>query len=620
MTPHPSQSLCARTEPLTSEDPSEVGGYRIEGRVSDGGGGVLYAARRDGGEPVLLGLARGREAGEPLPEPEAGGVCAVGAIETGEHDGRPWSVLPDQPGPDLRGHVAAHGALPEWGAVVLAAAVAEALAVLHGEGTAHGQVGPDAVVLTGAGPRLLDTGLGRRADAPEAPGLRGVPGWVAPEVYEDGRSTAAADVFGWAALVVLAATGREPFGESPASRLGRRAALVEMERRARQDGVDLEGVPAGLREVVARALSPEPGERPSAEDVLAVALRHLDGRDGGPAAERLRAALPGGAVGAAAAGVPGGSAASEAAAAAAVTSGPEPSAASETEAVPGGASAPGATAEAGAPTPAVPGAPEAAAASDASSDSAANAPETSAAADDPDVTVVTGDSMASAAADAVAAADASAGGGASSPPDTDDPVATAASDDAPAAEAAADAGPVKPAGTLGFGIYTEPVTLEGSAVAPPEPAGSGAGSGIYAEPVTPEGSSVAPSESAGAGAGFGIYTEPVTPEGSAAAPSAPAGPSAPAVPSAAPGTGFGIYAEPATPEGSAVAPGGPGTSNAPADTAPAWGEPQGAAGTTATMVREPAPGGRAGLLVNAAVVGAVLLGVLVVMLFRTGVL
>ncbi|MFY7067327.1 protein kinase domain-containing protein [Nocardiopsis changdeensis] len=606
MTPHPSQSLCARTEPLTSEDPSEVGGYRIEGRVSDGGGGVLYAARRDGGEPVLLGLARGREAGEPLPEPESGGVCAVGAVETGEHDGRPWSVLPDQPGPDLRGRVAAHGALPEWGAVVLAAAVAEALAVLHGEGTAHGQVGPDAVVLTGAGPRLLDTGLGRRAEAPEAPGLRGVPGWVAPEVYEDGRSTAAADVFGWAALVVLAATGREPFGESPASRLGRRAALVEMERRARQDGVDLEGVPAGLREVVARALSPEPGERPSAEDVLAVALRHLDGRDGGQAAERLRAALPGGAVGAAAAGVPGGPtasedtgdpaasedigdpAASEAAAAAAVASGPDASGGSETRAVPGDASAPGATAEAGAPTPAVPGGPGAAAVADASggsSDSAAtSAPETSTApdaADDPDVTVVTGDSMASAAAGAVAAAGASTGGGASSPPDADVP---AASDGARAAESAADAGPVKPTGTLGFGIYTEPVTLEGSAVAPPEPAGPETGSGIHTESVTPEGSAVASSASAGSGAGFGIYAEPVTPEGSA------------------------------------MSPAGTGTSTAPADTAPAWGAPQEAAGTTATMVREPAPGGRAGLLVNAAVVGAVLLGVLVVMLFRTGVL
>ncbi|WP_306371544.1 hypothetical protein [Nocardiopsis sp. CC223A] len=46
--------------------------------------------------------------------------------------------------------------------------------------------------------------------------------------------------------------------------------------------------------------------------------------------------------------------------------------------------------------------------------------------------------------------------------------------------------------------------------------------------------------------------------------------------------------------------------------------PQEAAGTTASMVREPVPGGRTALLVNAAVVGALMLGVLVVMLFRIG--
>ena len=294
MTSHSWHSLCSLADPLRPDDPRDVGAYRIDGRVSADGGTVLYAAHLGGQTPVLLELARGGTAEGAPPEPAGRGVCTVGADRTGLQGGRPWAVLPDQPGPDLRRRVTGHGALPERDAVVVAAAVAQALAVLHGEGTVHGAVGPDAVVLTGAGPRLLDTGLGRRAGAPAEPGLRGVPGRTAPEVCRGGRPTAAADMFGWAVLVALAATGREPFGESPASRLGYRAARVEMERRVLQDAPDLDGVPEALMEAVARALSPEPGERPAASDALAAALRYLDGRDGAPTEERLRAALPGG--------------------------------------------------------------------------------------------------------------------------------------------------------------------------------------------------------------------------------------------------------------------------------------------------------------------------------------
>ncbi len=475
MTSHPSQSLSARTEPLMSDDPREVGGYRIQGRVADLGGGVLYAARRNGGEPVLLGLAAGTEAAEALPEPRDRGVCAVAPVDSGAWDGRPWAVLPDQPGPTLRGRVASRGALPVGDAVVLAAAVAEALAVLHAEGTVHGEVGPDAPVLTGAGPRLLDTGLGRRAAAPRAPGLRGMPGWVAPEVYEDGRPTGAADVFGWACLVVLAVTGREPFGASPATRLGRRAALVEMERRARQDAVDLEGVPEGLRAVVARALSPEPGERPPAGEALAAALRHLDGRDADPTAARLRAVLPAG----------------------------------------GGESAQVGGTEAGAE--AAPAAPLAA-----------------------------------------------------TPVPDRPPVAQTGAATAPAA--------VVP------GTASAADTVSATASAPPAAGPVHAPSAPGAVRDTP----------AGGAPGFGIYTDPVTPEGSAFAP-------APAVP--APAAGRGIFTAPAFSE-----------------PAPGWGHRPGPSGDTAAPEREPSADRRAALLANAVMAGAVLLAVLLVMLFRTGVL
>ncbi|MDE3719903.1 hypothetical protein PWG71_00765 [Nocardiopsis sp. N85] len=536
MTSNPAPRLTAHTEPLTSDDPREIGGHRIEGRVIDGGGAVLYAARPAEGEPVLVALARAEEADRVLPEPDGAGVCAVGAIETGTLDGRPWAVLPDQPGPHLRGHVAARGALPPWGAVVLAAAVAEALAVLHRQGTAHGEVGPDTVVLTDGGPRLLDTGLGRRAAAPVTPGLRGVSGWVAPEVYGGGRPTPAADVFGWACLVVLAATAREPFGESPASRLGERAALVEMERRARQDTVDLAGVPQSLREVVAGALSPDPDDRPSAEETLAAALRHLDGGDAEPTADRLRAALSGTR---APASVPPGPVAP------AIPVVPTPGDASSTE----DTTVPSAFGTTGAP-------------------GAAGGAVTAGTPPTEDTTVPSAFGVSGASAPETSAETGVASSGAATPPGAADTMDTATVPARPGTT-----GPKGPPGAdsaapTGFGIYTDPVTLEGSAVAGAAPAALAPGT-----PVAPGGLGTPPLPGARAGG-------------------AP--------------TGFGVHPVPGVP-----AAGRPVTS---------WNAPGEAAGTIATLVRGAAKHGRTSLLVNVAVVSALVLGVLVVMLFRVGVL
>ncbi|WP_150250449.1 serine/threonine-protein kinase [Nocardiopsis deserti] len=264
MAPNPPASLPAHVRPLTGGDPAEIGGHRLIGRLGGSTMGVVYAAVAPDGEAVALRVAHAEWV--PAADPDrrvtllrrAVGVCAVGVNASGTFHGRPWASVQYLPGPDLARRVREEGPVPEPALLVLAAGTAEALTSVHAAGVPHGDVKPGNVVLTPEGPRLVDHGIARRIDDADSLTTAGSVGWLAPERYAGARPDSASDVFSWACLVVLAATGHAPFGTD--------AAPPEAARRAREDTVDLAGVPDGLRPLLARALSADPGRRPPAEE------------------------------------------------------------------------------------------------------------------------------------------------------------------------------------------------------------------------------------------------------------------------------------------------------------------------------------------------------------------
>ncbi|MFD6949255.1 hypothetical protein A6A08_05295 [Nocardiopsis sp. TSRI0078] len=264
MAPHPLDPLPPHVRPLASGDPAEIGGHRLVGRLGDGGGGVVYAAVAPSGEAVALRAARaGRipaaaSGRNTVPVRHDRSVCAVGADAGGLLHGRPWTAVRYLSGPDLGHHVREAGPLPEPALLVLAAGTAEALASVHAAGVPHGDVRPGNVIMTPDGPRLVDHGIARQVDGGDPRAAADGTGRLAPERRAGSPPDAAADVFSWACLVVLAATGREPFDADAFS--------PEAARRVREDGADLTGVPEGLRAVLAQALSADPALRPSAED------------------------------------------------------------------------------------------------------------------------------------------------------------------------------------------------------------------------------------------------------------------------------------------------------------------------------------------------------------------
>ncbi|MEH0579665.1 ABC transporter substrate-binding protein [Streptomyces sp. B21-108] len=263
-------------EPLRSSDPARIADHRLLGRLGAGGMGVVYLARTPGGALVALKVLLAEYAEEPgfkerfRREVEVArqvdSPWAVPLVDADADAEAPWLATAFVPGPSLGEAVSAYGPLTERGLRLLGARLAEALSEVHRAGLVHRDLKPGNVLIAHDGPRLIDFGIAR---APEDTALTatgmvvGTPGYLSPEQAEgrgaDGGIGPASDVFSLGCVLAFAATGRAPFGSG---------AVDALLYRAVHDPADLDGVPAGLLEVLGRCLEKDPDRRPGAEELV----------------------------------------------------------------------------------------------------------------------------------------------------------------------------------------------------------------------------------------------------------------------------------------------------------------------------------------------------------------
>ncbi|MGW1534216.1 serine/threonine-protein kinase [Streptomyces aureus] len=259
-----------RVQPARPGDPSHIGPYRIIGRLGAGGMGTVHAGVASDGMRVAVKVIHPEQAQEPEFRARFRREVELSSRVTGPHlvpllaadpdAPNPWLATAYVPGPTLNQHVLARGPLTEGNLYAFAAATAQALAAVHAAGVVHRDVKPQNVLLTPAGPRMLDFGIAHAADGTSVTRtgvMTGTPGWISPEQYRQGTAGPAGDLFAWASLVAYAATGRLPFGSG---------APDVVAFRVMSGKADLDGVPAALRRTVEKALAQEPDDRPSAAE------------------------------------------------------------------------------------------------------------------------------------------------------------------------------------------------------------------------------------------------------------------------------------------------------------------------------------------------------------------
>jgi eukaryotic-like serine/threonine-protein kinase len=250
-------------------DPQRIGPYRIVERLGAGGMGWVYLARSPGGRAVAVKVVRPelaeeesfrlRFAREIELARRVSGAFTASVVDADPHADPPWLATLYIPGPSLDEAITAHGPLGEKQVRELGAGLVEALQAVHAAGIVHRDLKPSNVVLATDGPRVIDFGIARRAGFATVtmPGsVLGTPAFMSPEQIASGDAPdtevgAPSDVFALGGVLVFAATGRPPFGSDHV--VMARVLAAEPE---------LEAVPPGLRDLLARCLAKEPALRP----------------------------------------------------------------------------------------------------------------------------------------------------------------------------------------------------------------------------------------------------------------------------------------------------------------------------------------------------------------------
>ncbi len=259
-------------EELEPGDPERIGPYRVIGRLGSGGMGQVFLCRSAGGRPVAVKVIRtdlaadrefrARFRREVEAARKVSGLYTAPLVDADLDGPTPWLATAYVPGPSLADAVADHGPLPPASVLMLAAGLAESLTAIHAVGVVHRDLKPSNVLLADDGPRVIDFGISRAAEASALThtGLVvGSPGFMSPEQAEGGQVGPPSDVFSLGAVLTYAATGQGPFGT------GSTAALIY---RVVHSAPALDGISADLRALIERCLTKDSGSRPTAQDLL----------------------------------------------------------------------------------------------------------------------------------------------------------------------------------------------------------------------------------------------------------------------------------------------------------------------------------------------------------------
>ncbi|MEV5412733.1 serine/threonine-protein kinase [Thermopolyspora sp. NPDC052614] len=245
-----------------------IGPYALLTKIGEGGQGSVFLARTPQGQQVAVKVLHARVGpGERegfLAEASAArrvpSYCTARVIDVGVDDGVPYIVSEYVRGPSLDQLVRREGPLHPDSLTRLAISTAAALNGIHGAGIVHRDFKPANVLLAPDGPRVIDFGIARAIDRFTTSGAsKGTPAFMSPEQFHGGQVGPASDIFSWGSTLYFAATGRLAF-DGPA--------YYQVANQIMYHSPDLSAVPGQLREVVAACLYKNPGDRPSAEQLL----------------------------------------------------------------------------------------------------------------------------------------------------------------------------------------------------------------------------------------------------------------------------------------------------------------------------------------------------------------
>jgi serine/threonine protein kinase len=259
------------SDPLSEDDPREVGQYQLVARLGAGATGVVYEATSRSGERVAVKVlhpflvnspgSRERLKREGKALRQVSGVRAVRVLEVDSEGPKPFLAMELVEGQTLSDYVNTFGAVRGAMMWALAEGLAEALSDIHDAGIVHRDLKPSNVLLGPDGVRVVDFGISILADATSLTGTGsfvGTAAWLSPEQVQGDSVTEASDVFSLGLLLAYASSGYHPFGD------GRSDAVMY---RIMHNSPKLDDVSSSFRGIVESCLEKEADNRLSLAEV-----------------------------------------------------------------------------------------------------------------------------------------------------------------------------------------------------------------------------------------------------------------------------------------------------------------------------------------------------------------
>ncbi len=307
---------------LNLEPGEVVGGYTLISRLGSGAMGSVWRVHDDGGTTYAMKILRDSltdesvagsgSASTALHDPDLKpdvtprerlrreamalkkinhpGVCGIVDMEL--DDTLAFIVTELIEGKNLKDDVAANGRYVGDDLERLARKLIGATKAVHAAGIVHRDIKPTNVMVSAAGPVLVDFGIamGEGESHVTRTGLvMGTPGFIAPEIIDGAESDDATDWWSVASVLAFAATGAPVFGTKPM--------MAVLEREA-SGNANLSGLPAGTLAAFRSALDPDRRDRCTPDQLLnAIALDALNpnawqGEQAGPFAAGAVAGQP----------------------------------------------------------------------------------------------------------------------------------------------------------------------------------------------------------------------------------------------------------------------------------------------------------------------------------------
>ncbi|MEO3870459.1 serine/threonine-protein kinase [Nonomuraea sp. B12E4] len=245
-----------------------LGPYELLSRLGSGGFGEVHLALDAEGRTVAVkvlhphvaadGGALARLAREVETMRRVGGPHVAEVLDASLEGARPYLVTRY-----VQGRPLSAVPVPVADLRLLAAGLADALLAMHEAGVVHRDLKPANVMMTEGEPVVIDFGIASALDTlsvTASGAVVGTPGYLAPEVLEGRSAGVEADVFSFGATLAYAATGRQPYGQGPASAVAYRVV---------HHAPDLEGAPEWLAPLLAECLTTDPAARPTAAQICA---------------------------------------------------------------------------------------------------------------------------------------------------------------------------------------------------------------------------------------------------------------------------------------------------------------------------------------------------------------